>query len=155
MSKKLSDTQCRENYNKLRELFDSVIKDHARFEMVYACGVDAGIALTVIVRVYTYTYASYAVGFDDAANEIVILPIVKDLSGYGEPIYLKNSEIKKAKQSLFSKEITIWHSSLPQTYIQLNVSDFINEDPDDVVLLVKQDEEAKRFAAFFKNRYKK
>lgn len=155
MAKKLSDEQCRENYLKMRDLFCSAIKDSDRFEVIYACGVDVGMTNVVVARVTTYTYASYAVGFDTRANEIVVLPIDTELSGYGTPYYLKHSEIIKAKQSFFSKEITIRDKQLPKKYIQLDVSEHINQDPDGVVLMVKQNEEAKKFSEFFKTQFKK
>ena len=153
MGKKLSDELCRENYCKLQELFDSVIEDSGRFKMVYAYGIDVGLTNAVVLLVSTSTYASYAVGYDTGANEIVILPVAMDLSGYGESIYLKKSEIKKAKQSFVSKEITIYDNRLPKKYIQLIVPEHINEDEDDVILLVKQNDEAKMFQQFFKNQY--
>jgi hypothetical protein len=152
---KASDEQCRQNYYKLREFFNSIIEDHGRFEVVYACGIDVGMADAAVVRVTTYTYASYAVGFDAIANEIVILPVTLDLSSHGQPYYLKHSDIKKAKQSLMTKEITIHDNQLPKKYIQLNVQAQISKDPDNVVILVKQDEESRRFSEFFKARFKK
>lgn len=117
MAKKLSDEQCRENYTQLRKLFDRIIPDAARFEMVYACGVDVGMVDAVVIRVTSYGYSSYAVGFDTNANELVILPINPDLSEHGQAYYLKHSEISKAKQSFISKEITIQDNRLPQKYI--------------------------------------
>ena len=153
MGKKLSDELCRENYDRLKGLFDSAIEDSSRFKMVYAYGIDVGLTSAVVVLVSTSTYASYAVGFDTGENEIVILPVALDLSGYGDPIYLKKSEIKKAKQSFVSKEITIYDNRLPKKYIQLSVPEHLNEDEDDVVMLVKQNEEAKMFLNFFKSQY--
>ena len=155
MGKKLPDEECRDNYLRLRRLFDAIVPDHDRFEMVYACGADVGMVSAVVVRVTTYTYASYAVGFDRAANEIVILPVTVDLATHGTPIYLKNSEIDKAKQSFITKEITIQDKHLPKRYVQLNVQEFINQDPDGVVLLHKQTDEARHFQDFFKNQYRK
>ena len=155
MGNKASDEICRQNYDSLRSLFDSVVKDNSRFKMVYAYGIDVGLTNALIVRITTSTYSSYAVGFDETANEIVILPVSVDLSNHDQPFYLKNSEIKKAKRSFISKEFTIYDDRLPKKYIQLNVPEFINDDPDDVVLLVKQDEEAKQFQKFFKERFSK
>ena len=155
MGKKLPDEECRANYLRLRRLFDEAVSDHDRFEMVYACGVDVGMVSAVVVRVTTYTYASYAVGFDRTANEIVIVPVTVDLDGHGAPIYLKNYEIDKAKQSFITKEITIQDKRLPKRYVQLNVQEFINQDPDGVVLLHKQTDEARHFQDFFKSQYKK
>ena len=155
MGNKASDEICRQNYDRLRSLFDSAVEDNSRFEMVYAYGMDVGLIDALIVRVTTSTYSSYAVGFDKIANEIAILPVSVDLSSHSQPFYLKNRDIKKAKRGFISKEITIYDDRLPKKYIQFNVPEFINEDPDDVVLLVKQDEEAKQFQKFFKERFSK
>ena len=155
MGKKLSDELCRQNYIDLRSLFDSALEDSSRFKMVYAYGMDVGMVNAVVFSVSTEIYASYAVGFDAAANEIVILPVSTDLESYGKPYYLKRSEIKKVKQSFITKEITIYDNRLPKKYIQLIVQEILNEDEDDVILLVKQNEEVKQFMDFFKNQYSK
>ena len=154
MGKRAPDDVCRNNFVRLRSLFDSVVPDHARFQMVYACGVEARMSYTLVTRTTAYTYASYAVGFDVAANEIVIVPVPPDLSSHGKPVYLAHNEITSARQSFVTKEITIKDKRLPRKYVQLIVQDCINEDPDGVCLLVKQDDEAKRFLEFFKQTYK-
>ncbi len=153
MAKRATDELCRENYQKLRALFDSAVADSGRFQMAYACGMDVGMVNFVVVRKTTYTYASYALGWDEAANEIVVLPVDVEMTQYGVPFYLKKADIDKAKMSKLSKEITIRAKSLPQKYVQFSVPEQINQDPDDVVILVKQDEEARRFGDFFKNSY--
>ncbi|MCP1223250.1 hypothetical protein [Sebaldella sp. S0638] len=155
MAKKFSDEVCLENYSGICELFNKVIPDHRRFSVVYACGVDVGMTNFIVVRKTTYTYSSYAVGFDTNEAEIVILPIDIDMETYGTPVYLKKSEIDKAKISWLSKEITIRDKRLPKKYIQFNVPEMINQDPDNVVIPVKQDEEAKKFMEFFKKDYSK
>ena len=155
MSNKVSDEICLENYLKLRELFDSVIEDYNRFEMVYACGVDAQLSDTVVVKANTYDYSGYAVGFDTVASEIVILPVAQNLSEYGEAVYLKYSDIIWAKQSFISKEITIKDNRLPQNCIQLKVLAQLNKDHGEGFFLVKQDESYRKFMTFFKNQFKK
>ncbi len=155
MAKKFSDEVCLANYSGICELFNKGIPDHRRFSVVYACGVDVGMTNFIVVRKTTYTYSSYAVGFDTNEAEIVILPIDIDMETYGTPVYLKKSEIDKAKISWLSKEITIRDKRLPKKYIQFNVPEMINQDPDNVVIPVKQDEEAKKFMEFFKKDYSK
>ena len=155
MGKKASDELCRENYEKMCELFKQVVPDHQRFTVVYGCGVDVGMMNFVVVKTHTYTYTSYMIGFDKIANEIVVVTINTDLDNYAEPIYFKYSEIKKAKQSWLTKEITIYDNRLPKKYIQLNVQAQINDDPDEVVLLHKQDDEYAAFVDFFKNQFAK
>lgn len=155
MAKKVSDEECRKNYLNVCDLFKKVVPDSERFSVVYACGVDVGMSDFIVVRKTTYTYSSYAVGYDANANEIAVLPIDIDLENYGAPVYLPNEEIKKAKQSWLSKEITIRADKLPKKYIQFVVQEQINQDGDNVVICVKQNEEAKNFIAFFKDKYSK
>lgn len=155
MAKKATDEQMLENYKKLRVLFDNVVTNGSRFSIVYACGVDVGMSDFIVVRRTTYTYSSYIIGYDVNENEIVVLPIDTDINSYGNLISLKKSEITKASRSWLSKEITIYHNSLPKKYIQFTVPEFINQDEDNVTVLVKQDEEAKKFATFFKNQFSK
>lgn len=155
MARKASDAECRGNYEKLREMFNTIVPDAGRFEVVYACGLDVGMTDLIVVRRHTYTYSSYIVGFDTQANEIVIIPVTVEMDAYGQPIYLKNSEVRRAKQSWISKEITIQDNRLPRKYIQFSVVSHIAKDPDNVVILVKQDEESKKFQEFFKTRFKK
>lgn len=155
MGKKASDAECRENYEKMCAFFQQVVPDQQRFKVVYGCGMDVGVMNFVVARRTTYTYSSYMIGFDAAANEITLVPIDLELDNHAPPIYLKNSEIIKAKQSWLSKEITIRDNRLPKKYIQFSVPEMINDDPDNVCLLVKQNEEAKAFLSFFKNQYAK
>lgn len=155
MAKKTSDMECLANYRAMCELFYRVLPDSRRFTVVYGCGVDVGLTDFVVARRTTYTYSSYAIGFDESAREIVILPIDTDLEHYGQPYFLGHSEIDKAKISWLSKEITIRAKSLPKQYIQFTVQEQLNEDPDEVCVCVKQDEQCKQFMAFFKSSYSK
>ncbi|MDR2194102.1 MAG: hypothetical protein LBP19_06510, partial [Treponema sp.] len=62
-------------------------------------------------------------------------------------------EIEKASQNWMSKEITIQHKQFPKKYIQFVVSEYINEDEDEVVIPIRQDEEAKKFLHYFVENY--
>lgn len=153
MAKKVSDAECLENYHKMCDLFKRVIADNERFSVVYGCGVDVGMSDFVVARKTTYTYSSYAIGYDKSAKEMVILPIDVDLKSYGNAIYLARSAVKKAKRSWLSKEINIQSSNLPKKYIQFTVPEMINQDDDNVCLCVKQNEQAADFTEFFKSTY--
>lgn len=155
MAKKLSDEQCLANYTGMCELFHKALPDSERFLVVYGCGVDVGMMDYAIVRTHTYTYSSYVVGYDKSINEIVILPITPDLTSFGNPYYLKSDETIKAKRSWWSGEFRIQHKDLPKGYMNFTVPEHINEDPDEVCLCVKQNEQAKQFTAFFKEKFSK
>jgi hypothetical protein len=153
MAKKIPDSVCLENYKQLRELFKRVIPNPQRYTVVYGCGVDVGMMDFVIVRKTTYAYSNYAVGYDAADNEIVILPVDTDIEHYGTPYYLKKSKVRKAIQNWMSKEITIQDDQLPKKYIQFVVPEFINEDEDNVTIPIRQDDEARKFAEYFAKNY--
>jgi hypothetical protein len=153
MAKKISDSVCLENYKKLCELFKNVIPNAERYSVVYGCGVDVGMMNFVVLRKTTYTYSNYAIGYDTNENEIVILPVDRDIEQYGKAYYLKKPEIEKASQNWMSKEITIQHKQLPKKYIQFFVSEYINEDEDEVIIPIKQNEEATKFLQYFVENY--
>ena len=155
MGKKASDEICRGNYDRLRAIFDAAIPDHQRFEMAYAFGVDVGTYTVLVVKTTTYRYTSYAVGFDATANDIVVLPVAQDMSGHGQPIYLKNSDIRSAKQSFINKEFTIKDDRLPKKYIQFVMSERLDDDPDNICILIEQTEHVQRFTQFFKNSFRR
>lgn len=155
MAKKVSDEQCLKNYETMCALFKNAIPDGGRFSVVYGCGVDVGMMDFGVLRSTTYTYASYAIGYDKNVNEIAILPIDRDLETYGSPHYLKKAEIDKAKIGMMTKEIRIQSKSLPKKYITFSVQEMINQDPDEVSVCVKQDAQAKDFHTFFKEQYSK
>jgi hypothetical protein len=153
MAKKIPDSVCLENYKKLCELFKRVIPDSERYSVVYGCGVDVGMMDFAVVRKTTYTYSNYAIGYDTIADEIAVLPVDRDIEHHGKAYFLKKLEIEKTSQNSMSKEITIQHKQLPQKYIQFVVSEYINEDEDEVVIPIKQDEEAKKFLQYLAENY--
>jgi hypothetical protein len=44
---------------------------------------------------------------------------------------------------------------MPKGYIQFSVPELLNDDPDNVCVCVKQDEQAQQFATFFKEIFAK
>jgi hypothetical protein len=153
MAKKIPDSVCLENYKKLCELFKKAVPNPERYSVVYGCGVDVGMMDFVVVRKTTYVYSNYAIGYDAATNEIVILPVDRDIEHYGKAYFLKKEEIEKASQNWMSKEITIQDKQFPKKYIQFVVSEYINEDEDEIIIPIRQDEEAKKFLQYFAENY--
>ena len=151
MVKKASDKVCLENIEKINELFSKGIDDASRFHVVYGCGIDVGMMDFIATKEKNCAYTSYAIGFDEIANEIVVLLINRDLSSYDNPIYVQKNEVKKTKISMLSKEVLIYADKFPEKYITFTVPEELNEDVEENFICVKQEEEAKRFLAFFKD----
>lgn len=150
--KKTPDISNSDNYKKLRQFFDLLVEDSARFEMVYACGENAGLSCGSADG--TQVYSSYGLGFDADAGEIVILPVDKDLIAYGKPLYIKCDSVKKARRSIFSGEVSIWDDRLPKKRINFHVQEDISHIPDDIVIQVEQSRQAQSFHKFFKDCFK-
>ena len=102
-------------------------------------------------------YKSYALGFDAAANELVILRVKADLYGYGEMYRLRGDGIGSAgqKKSSFAIKIFIQDESLPERYIELIVPRQVTENTDGEIMQVEQSKEADRFLDFFTNQFSK
>jgi hypothetical protein len=153
MGKKASEEVLLENFQRIQSYFREVVPEAERYSVVYGCGVDVGLMNYVVVRTITYKYTSYLIGFDPIALEILLLPVDVELTQHGDPVVLRKSENKSVKFSKFTGEYTVKNNTLKKKYVQFSVPEYINEDPDNVTILVRQDDAAKAFNEFFKTRY--
>ena len=152
----LPEEKCRQNYFDLRALFDDVIENQDRYEMVYAyateCvpvggGWNAGQVLV---------FRSYAMGFDTSGNELVLLRVKADLSGYSGLCCLQDGEINEAEQRKSSYDdidVFIQADSLPGRCIELHIPWKINKNTDEEVMPIEQNEEAEHFLEFFNKQF--
>ena len=154
--KPLSDTGCRQNYTRLRALFDTVVEDHDQFGMVYAYVEDTS-GTGGILSSTPFVYMSYAVGFNAIANELVLLRIKVDWSGHGDPLCLTNVGVESAwlKQASDLIKIGIQDARLPKQFIELHIPWQISQDSDGEVLQIKQNDEANQFLEFFNKQFSK
>lgn len=153
LAKKAPEEVLLENYQRVQSYFKEVVPEAGRFSVVYGNGVDVGLMNYVVVRTTTYKYTSYLIGYDPIALEILLLPVDVELTQHGDPVMLRKSENKSAKHSKITGQYTVKNNTLKKKYVQFSVPECISEDPDNVCILVRQDDAAKAFNEFFKTRY--
>jgi hypothetical protein len=155
VGRKASGEERRENYRKLCDLFRAAIPAADRFSVVYGFGVAVDTRDNWIFRKAAYMYSSYAVGFDEIAEEIVIFSVDRDIQQYGTPYYLKKADVKQTKYTKFTNECTIFTDAFPEKYIDFTVPEIIGRDPKKVCIVIQQEAEAQRFLDFFVHTYAK
>ncbi|MDR2526010.1 MAG: hypothetical protein LBC83_07530 [Oscillospiraceae bacterium] len=153
MGKKASEEVLLENFQRIQAYFREVVPEAGRYSVVYGCGVDVGLMNYAVVRTTTYKYTSYLIGYDPSALEILLLPVNVELTQHGDLVALRKAENKSVKFSRFTGEYTVKNNVLKKKYVQFSVPECISEDPDNVCILVRQDDAAKTFQTFFKNQY--
>jgi hypothetical protein len=153
MSKKASEEVLLRNFRRIQSYFKEVVPEAERYSVVYGCGVDVGLMDYLVVRTTTYKYTSYLIGYDRIKPTILLLPVDVDLTRHGRPVILRKSENKSVKFSKLTGEYTVKNNTLKKKYVQFSVPECISEDPDNVCILVRQDEAAKAFKDFFETHY--
>jgi len=107
-------------------LFDSVIEDYSRFEMIYAYSEEAVPVPEAGAMATAVRYHNYAFGFDRAANEIVLLYVTADCAKHEDPYYMESTEVKKAKLKDSSKKLLIIDKRLPLGGVELCMPDHLH-----------------------------
>ena len=137
------------NKKKMRALFDQVVENGAQYKLL-AC-------YTEDVRRFNYglvhgsksTIASLIVGWKEEDPTVVILPTVPDLSGCGDPIVYKKSEIEKAYREKMLDSLVIYPDK--KGYTALKTFSWL--DDENLYIYVDQEQEEKDFRDFFLNVY--
>ena len=91
------------------------------------------------------------VGWDEAAETIVAVPTVPDLSGCGDPVYYRRSEIHKAYRNKYPTDAFIIYPDR-KGYIGINAYDWLEDES--LYVYVSQEEELKAFTEFFMTKFK-
>ncbi|MDM1348067.1 hypothetical protein HX017_12855 [Myroides marinus] len=102
----------------------------------------------------TTTYYSYIVAFNKGTGEIIVVPTDYKLSSYGDPIFITNDSLKKAKLTMMGVVFSFDFkdkSSLEFEVPEINTK--IVNMGGGYELAISQREEAKAFKQFFKNKY--
>ena len=91
------------------------------------------------------------VGWNEAAETIVAVPTVPDLSGCGDPVYYRRSEIHKAYQNKYPVDAFIIYPDR-KGYIGIRACDWLEDES--LYVYVSQEEELKAFTEFFMTKFK-
>ena len=139
------------NRKKMRALFNQVVENGDAYQLLFGFTEDVSRFNYGLVRGSKSKIGNLIVGWDEAAETIVAVPTVPDLSGCGDPVYYRRSEIHKAYRNKYPTDAFIIYPDR-KGYIGINAYDWLEDESRYVY--VAQEEELKAFTEFFMTKFK-
>ena len=139
------------NRKKMRALFNQVVENGDAYQLLFGFTEDVSRFNYGLVRGSKSKIGNLIVGWDEAAETIVAVPTVPDLSGCGDPVYYRRSEIHKAYRNKYPTDGFIIYPDR-KGYIGINAYDWLEDES--LYVYVSQEEELKAFTEFFMTKFK-
>lgn len=139
------------NRKKMRALFNQVVENGDAYQLIFGFTEDVSRFNYGLVRGSKSKIGNLIVGWDEAAETIVAVPTVPDLSGCGDPVYYRRSEIHKAYRYKYPTDAFIIYPDR-KGYIGINAYDWLEDES--LYVYVSQEEELKAFTEFFMTKFK-
>ena len=139
------------NRKKMRALFNQVVENGDAYQLIFGFTEDVSRFNYGLVRGSKSKIGNLIVGWDEAAETIVAVPTVPDLSGCGDPVYYRRSEIHKAYQNKYPVDAFIIYPDR-KGYIGIRACDWLEDES--LYVYVSQEEELKAFTEFFMTKFK-
>ena len=139
------------NRKKMRALFNQVVENGDAYQLIFGFTEDVSRFNYGLVRGSKSKIGNLIVGWDEAAETIVAVPTVPDLSGCGDPVYYRRSEIHKAYRNKYPTDAFIIYPDR-KGYIGINAYDCLEDES--LYVYVSQEEELKAFTEFFMTKFK-
>ena len=139
------------NRKKMRALFNQVVENGDAYQLIFGFTEDVSRFNYGLVRGSKSKIGNLIVGWDEAAETIVAVPTVPDLSGCGDPVYYRRSEIHKAYRNKYPTDAFIIYPDR-KGYIGINAYDWLEDES--LYVYVSQAEELKAFTEFFMTKFK-
>lgn len=139
------------NRKKMRALFNQVVENGDAYQLLFGFTEDVSRFNYGLVRGSKSKIGNLIVGWDEAAETIVAVPTVPDLSGCGDPVYYRRSEIHKAYQNKYPVDAFIIYPDR-KGYIGIRACDWLEDES--LYVYVSQEEELKAFTEFFMTKFK-
>lgn len=140
------------NAKKMRELFRDAVEDESAYRLIFGYTEDVSRFNYGFVHGSKTKIGNLIVGWNEAAETIVVVPTVPDLSGRGEPTYYRRSEILKAYRNKYPTDAFVIYPD-KSGYIAINAYDWLEDES--LYVYVSQEEELAAFTDFFMNRFVK
>ena len=139
------------NRKKMRALFNQVVENGDAYQLIFGYTEDVSRFNYGLVHGSKTKIGNLIVGWDEAAETIVAVPTVPDLSGCGDPVYYRRSEIHKAYQNKYPVDAFIIYPDR-KGYIGIRACDWLEDES--LYVYVSQEEELKAFTEFFMTKFK-
>ena len=138
------------NAKKMRALFNQVVEDGDNYRLIFGYTEDVSRFNYGLVRGSKSKIGNLIVGWDEAAETIVAVPTVPDLSGCGDPEICPRSAVKKAYQNKYPTDAFIIYPD-GRHYLAINTYDWLEDEK--LFIYVDQGPEEQAFETFFKTCY--
>ena len=140
------------NAKKMRALFNQVVEDGDSYRLIFGYTEDVSRFNYGFVHGSKTKIGNLIVGWNEASQTIVVVPTVPDLSGCGDPVYYRRSEIHKAYRNKYPTDAFIIYPDRG-SYIAINAYEWL--DDESLYIYLEQKEELEAFTAFFVNQFAK
>ncbi len=139
------------NRKKMQALFNQVVENGEAYQLIFGFTEDVSRFNYGLVRGSKSKIGNLIVGWDEAAETIVAVPTVPDLSGCGDPVYYRRSEIHKAYRNKYPTDAFIIYPDR-KGYIGINAYDWLEDES--LYVYVAQEAELAAFTEFFMTKFK-
>ena len=140
------------NWGKMRQLFNNVVENGDTYQLIFGYTADVGRFNYGLISGSKTKIGNLIVGWNAAQNTIVVVPTVPNLSGCGDPVVYKQSEILKAYRNKYPTDAFIIYPDR-SGYIGIETCDWLEDES--LYVYVSQEEELKQFTGFFMNQFAK
>ena len=142
--------KSRANAEKMRSLFNQAVENGNDYKLIFGYTEDVSRFNYGFVHGSKTKIGNLIVGWNEETLTIVAIPTVPDLSGCGEPVYYRRSEILKAYRNKYPTDAFIIYPD-KKSYIGINAYDWLEDEK--LYVYVSQPDELAEFTDFFMNRY--
>lgn len=139
-----------ENSRKMRMLFNQVVENGDNYKLIFGYTEDVSRFNYGFVHGSKTKIGNLIVGWDEKNQTIVAVPTVPDLSGCGDPVYYRRSDILKAYRNKYPTDAFIIYPN-KNSYIGINAYDWLEDEK--LYVYVSQPDELAEFTEFFMKRF--
>jgi len=139
------------NRETMRTLFNQVVDDGDSYRLIFGYTEDVSRFNYGLVHGSKTKIGSLIVGWNEDSGTIVVVPTVPDLSGCGDPVYYRRSEIHKAYRNKYPTDAFIIYPDR-NGYIGIHAYDWLEDES--LYVYVSQPEELSAFTHFFMTQFK-
>lgn len=138
------------NVKKMRALFNQAVENGDNYRLIFGYTEDIGWFNYGFVHGSKTKIGNLIVGWNEADLTIVVVPTVPDLSGCGDPVVYRRSEILKAYRNKYPTDAFIIYPNR-KSYIGIDTCDWLEDEK--LYVYVSQEEELAAFTDFFMKRF--
>ena len=138
------------NAKKMRTLFNQMVENGDDYQLIFGYTEDVARFNYGFVHGSKTKIGNLIVGWNEGSQTIVVVPTVPDLSGCGDPVWYRRSEILKAYRNKYPTDAFVIYPD-KNGYIAINAYDWLEDES--LYVYVSQEKELAAFTDFFMNRF--